>query len=342
MLPTIFHVVCLSVAALATSAPVSPYSAVVLIRHDDPLIFYYGRWDTAPETWWPDSGFKITVQDLSSLTLNLGPNTTFPLVALGVSVDSAPFFRLNGSARVTVIPVDKKQPGATTVVRMNAVRYFSCQMNLESIDLNAGPRLVPFEFIGDSFSTRYTTPDGILIGEMFKAEETVVAQPGVTLVDMASVGNIHGMSFQSFQTKDTSYSFNPVHNYTTPWDFQRDVPEGTHVVVHIGANDVSQNVDQAVFINTCVNFLATIRKFYPHQPFFLFTPWGCRRDGPNTYYYPGTYEAVLEARRSLGVHTIFFVNTTGWVTYADVFPDNLHPSVEGHMKFTGLFREWLE
>jgi hypothetical protein len=74
------------------------------------------------------------------------------------------------------------------------------------------PSKIAFEFIGDSFSTvsdfiihttlhcsliliiysgryqGYTTPDGILnawdflIGETFKAEETVVAQPGATLV----------------------------------------------------------------------------------------------------------------------------------------------------------------
>ncbi|KAJ7176248.1 hypothetical protein C8R43DRAFT_1230410, partial [Mycena crocata] len=62
------------------------------IRNDNPHIFFHGRWDTAPETW-SGSGFKINVQNLSSLTLNLGPNTTaFPVIPLGVSVDYAPIF----------------------------------------------------------------------------------------------------------------------------------------------------------------------------------------------------------------------------------------------------------
>ncbi|KAJ7716951.1 SGNH hydrolase-type esterase domain-containing protein [Mycena metata] len=358
---------CLLVAALASPAPLdSAVPPPVHIPNDHPLIFFHGRWDTAPETWWyaSGSGFKINVQDLSSLVLNLGPNTTFPVVALGVSVNYEPFFNLNASAGANVIPLalPHKRPGATTVVRINAEMYFDSQMNLESINLNAGAKLVlykpskiAFEFIGDSFST----VNGILnawdflIGETFKAEETVVAQPGATLVvrikfigfpkDEFSFGNVHGMSFQFFRTEDTSYFYNPIHNFTTPWDFRRDVPERTHVVVHIGANDASQSVDQAVFVSTYIDFLATIRNLYPHQPFFLFTPWGWPSpDGPNAFYYPGAYEAVLAARQSLGDNNMFLVNTTGWVTYADVFPDNLHPSVEGHAKIAGLFQQWLE
>jgi len=242
------------------------------------------------------------------------------------------------------------------VVRINAEMYFNSQMHLESIDLNSGAQLVPyipsklvFEFIGDSLSTGYTTPDGILnawdfiIGETFKSEETVVAQPGAALVDIFSFGNVHGMSFQFFQTEDTSYFFDPNHNFTTPWDFRRDIPERTHIVVHIGANDASQNVAQDVFVDTYNNFLVRLRTLYPHQPFFLFTPWGWPQpNGPNAFYYPGAYESVLAARRALGDHNMFLVNTTGWVTFADVFPDNLHPSVEGHMKIAGLFQAWLE
>ncbi|KAJ7037332.1 hypothetical protein C8F04DRAFT_1331828 [Mycena alexandri] len=347
---------CLLVVALASPTPLdSAVAPLVHIRNDHPLIFFHGRWDTAPETWWSGSGFKINVQDLSSLILNLGPNTTVPVVALGVSVDYQPFFSLNASASANVIPLalPHKRPGATTVVRINAEMYFNSQMNLESIDLNAGAKLVPykpskiaFEFIGDSFSTGYTTPDGILnawdflIGETFKAEETVVAQPGATLVDEFSFGNVHGMSFQFFQTEDTSYFYDPIHNFTTPWDFRRDVPERTHIVVHIGANDASQSVDQAVHTLT---FWPQFEKLYPHQPFFLFTPWGWPNpDGPNAFYYEGAYEEVLAARQSLGDNNMFLVNTTGWVTYADVFPDNLHPSVEGHAKIAGLFQQWLE
>ncbi|KAJ7101357.1 SGNH hydrolase-type esterase domain-containing protein [Mycena belliarum] len=364
-----FLLACLAISSWASPSSVTPGplelfgsprpTSQVKVRNDDPLIFFHGRWDTAPETWWSGSGFKINVQDLSSLTLNLGPNTTAPFVALGVSVDYAPFFTFNATAGANSIPVSLATPkgsGATTVVRFNVEMYANNQMHLESIVLNAGAKLVPyvpselaFEFIGDSFSTGYTTPEGILqawdfiTGETFKAEESVVAQPGATLVDMESFGNEHGMSFQFFQTEDTGYFYNAKHNFTTPWSFSRDVPERTHVVVHIGANDASQSVNQTVFVNTYIDFLARVRKLYPTQPFFLFTPWGWPNPtGPNAYYYPGAYNSVLAARQALGDHNMFLVNTTGWITYEDVFPDNKHPSVEGHAKIARLFQTWLE
>ncbi|KAF7375739.1 SGNH hydrolase [Mycena sanguinolenta] len=346
MFLTILHVACLVVGAMTASV-----GQHVRIQNDDPLIFFHGRWDTAPETWWSGSGFKINVQDLSSLTLNLGPNTTAPVIALGISVDYAPFFSLNASAGANVIPLalrpQKKLPGATTVVRINAEMYFDSQMNLESIDLNPGARLVPyvpsklaFEFIGDSFSTGYTTPEGIiqawdfLIGETFKAEESVVAQPGAALVDILSYGN----------TEDTSYYYDPIHNYTTPWNFRRDVPERTHIVVHIGANDAAQNVTQELFVSTYIDFFGQMRlPLLTMNIFADVTQWGWPSpDGPNAYYYTGAYQEVLDARRSLGDRNMFLVNCTGWVTYADVYPDDLHPNVEGHMKIAGLFQDYLE
>ncbi|KAJ6609122.1 SGNH hydrolase [Mycena sp. CBHHK59/15] len=330
---------CLVFGTFAASA--SPHSAhQVRIQNDDPLIFFHGRWDKAPGTWWSGSGFKINVQDLSSLTLNLGPNTTAPLVSLGISVDYAPFFTFNATEGANVIPlsssdVTQKRSGSGTVVRINVENYFNNRMNLESINLNPGARLLPykpsklvFEFIGDSFSTGYTTPEGILqawtflTGEKFKAEESVVAQPGAALVDIFSFGNAHGMSYQFFRTEDTGYYYTTDHNYTTPW-----------ISVEI-ANDASQNVDAEEFVNTYIDFLGRIRKLYPHQPFFLFTPWGWpNAEFPNAYYYQGKYEEVLAARQTLGDNNMFLVNTTD---------GNLHPSVSGHAKIAGLFQEWLE
>ncbi|KAF7312931.1 SGNH hydrolase [Mycena kentingensis (nom. inval.)] len=356
LLPSVVASLAMLSAAVPTAHAVAAKS--VRIHNTNPLIFFHGRWDRAPETWWSGSGFKLNIRNLQSLTVNLGPNTTQPFVALGVSVDHAPFVSMNATAGANNIPISLPHKSAkdTTVVRINAEMYFNSQMHLESIDLNPGAELVrytpskiAFEFIGDSFSTGYTTPEGILnawdfiIGETYKAEHTVVAQPGAALLDIFSFGNVHGMSFQFFQTEDTSYFFDPKHNFTTPWDFKRDVPERTHVVVHIGANDASQSVPQDQFVSTYIDFLATLRNLYPHQPFFLFTPWGWPQpNGPNAFYYDGAYEEVLQARQSLGDNNMFLVNTTGWVTFADVFPDNLHPSVEGHAKIARLFQQWLE
>lgn len=44
----------------------------------------------------------------------------------------------------------------------------------------------------------------------------------------------------------------------------------------------------------------------------------------------------------MGDKNIFLVDTTGWVTFADVFPDNQHPNVVGHANIASKFAAWLE
>jgi len=150
-------------------------------------------------------------------------------------------------------------------------------------------------------------------------------------------------SYQFFRTEDTGYFDTTDHNFTTPWDFRRDQPPATHIVIHIGANDAAQNVTQEGFIQVYLSFLSRLRTIYHDQPILVFTPWGWPNpDGPNNYYYPGAYSSIVDQERKRGDENIFLVNTTGWVTYADVFPSNQHPTVAGHQKIAGLFTEWLD
>ncbi|KAK6987470.1 SGNH hydrolase [Favolaschia claudopus] len=379
LLPTVSSILAILVSATtivsasfadSIASVTEDFVAKVHVPHTHPLLFHHGRWDDAPETWWSASGFALalsTPSTLKSITLNLGQNTTFPLVALGVSINYGEWVPFNASAGPNQVPLPSllqtKSKKEITTIRILTQMYFSSQMHLESIDIEVSSEshlpltLIPypasplaFEFIGDSFSTGYTTPLGALqawdfiVAERFKAEQSIVAQPGAALVDIFSFGNAHGMSYQFFKTEDTSYYYSTVHNYTTPWNFRRDVPKRTHVVVHIGANDASQLVPQSLFVSTYIDFLTRIRKeLYPTQPFFLFTPWGWPQpSGPNAYYYDGAYQEVLDARKSMGDDNLFLVNTTGWVGYEDVFLDNLHPSVEGHAKIARLFSAWLE
>ncbi|EIN05193.1 hypothetical protein PUNSTDRAFT_107489 [Punctularia strigosozonata HHB-11173 SS5] len=334
----------------------------VTISNTHPLIFYHGRWDSSPGTWWADSGLKLNVQDLSALTLNLGSHTTSPLASVGVSVDNSPFYQVNVSEGANVIPLSapsspdfEGEKSGSTLVRINVEGWQNNRINLESITLNKGAKLLPYErsklafqFIGDSLSAGQYLPHGVnqawpfLTGEFFGAEHNINAQPGATLSDIPSYGNVHGVSFEFFRTEDTGYYYTTDHNYTTPWNFARDVPP-THVVVHIGANDASQNVTDTGFFQVYDNFLTRLRTLYPTQPVFVFTPWGWPQpDGPNSYYYETVYPEIVKARHDIGDRNVFLVNTTGWVTYEDVFPGNIHPSVAGHIKIAGLFEKWLE
>ncbi|EMD37519.1 hypothetical protein CERSUDRAFT_49893 [Gelatoporia subvermispora B] len=352
-------------AVLAVAATPAPDTVArsVSVQNNDPLIHFHGRWDPAPETWWGSTGFKLHVQDLSSLTLNLGNHTTSPTVQLGVSVNYGPFNTVNVSAGTNEIPLivssdetdDAKLP-ATSVVRINVPGWQDNRLELENIVLNPGAKLLPytpsdihFQFIGDSLSAGGQYLPQIvdqawtfLTPENFKAEHLINAQPGIALSDIDAYGNVHGMSYQYFVTEDTQYYYTDYHNYTTPWNFARDQPPATHVVIHIGAND-SGNNPSLTRPQTYLEFLSRLRTLYHTQPFFIFTPWGWPQpDGSISYYYPGQYETIVATRHALGDRNTFLVNTTGWVTLEDVFPGNMHPTVDGHIKIAGLFQEWLE
>ncbi|KAI0369516.1 SGNH hydrolase [Pilatotrama ljubarskyi] len=366
---------------VAAAAPSS--DAGVVVPNNHPLIYYHGRWDASPGTWWAGSGFKLHIQDLRALTLKLGQYTTTPLASIGVSVDYQPFFTVNVSAGANAIPLTgssgmkrSSDVKKATVVRINVEGWQNNRVNLENIVLNKGARLLPytpsklaFQFIGDSLSAGQYLPQGVdqawpfLTGEFFKAEHRVNAQPGAALSDIVSYGNVHGLSYQYFRTEDTGYFYTTDHNFTTPWRFARDRPAPTHIVIHIGANDASQNVTADAFVGvsplqwavglpesrdlkrkrqTYNTFLTRLRGLYPAQPIFIFTPWGWpSADGSISYYYEGQYERIVKERHLAGDPNMFLVNTTGWVSWEDVFPANQHPNVAGHQKIASLFGEWL-
>ncbi|KAF7335239.1 SGNH-hydro domain-containing protein [Mycena sanguinolenta] len=331
----------------------------VTIQNNDPLIYFHGRWDRSPGTWWAGSGLKLNVKNFESLTLNLGPHTTTPLTSVGVSFDYGEFITANISEGPNPIPIPEsfnKSPGTdNTVVRINVEGWQNNRMNLESITLNpecfvssiysfkSGVPIhwrlsVSCKLLHAMFSTIFVQcsisrvqgqflPKGVdqawpfLVGETFKAEHVVNAQPGAALSDIVSFGNEHGVSYQFFRTEDTGYFYTTDHNFTTPWNFARDIPAATHVVIHIGANDAAQNVTDAQFIQVYTDFVTRLRTIYQHQPIFVFTPWGWPNpDGTFGEYYVGDYQKIVDLRHASGDENVFLVNTTGWVTYADVFP----------------------
>ncbi|KJA24896.1 hypothetical protein HYPSUDRAFT_65204 [Hypholoma sublateritium FD-334 SS-4] len=329
------------------------------IKNDNPLIYYHGRWDPSPGTWWASSGFKLNIENLRSLTLNLGEHTTSPSAVVGISVDGTDFIAVNVSAGANTIPLPIKTApvaqSATALVRINVQGWQNNRINLESVVLNSDAVLLPytpsklsFQFIGDSLSAGQFLPMGVdqawpfLVGETLKAEHRINAQPGAALTDILSYGNVHGVSYEYFRTEDTGYYYTTDHNFTTPWNFARDRPQATHIVIHIGANDASQNVTDAQFVQVYTDFIARLRTIDPIAPIFVFTPWGWpAADGSISYYYPGQYQAIVSNRQAAGDKNIFLVDTTGWVAWADVFPANQHPTVAGHEKIAGEFLAWL-
>ena len=117
------------------------------------------------------SGFKLHVQDLTSLTLNLGPHTTSPLASIGVSVDYEPFYTVNVTQGSNVIPLHSSGGSTSTittltgssgsgseagpktmtnqsVVRINVEGWQNNRINLETIVLNrVCADCVPFKMV---------------------------------------------------------------------------------------------------------------------------------------------------------------------------------------------------
>lgn len=194
------------------------------------------------------------MKDLTSLSIQLGPNTTESGVAIGFSVNYRPFTSLKLTRGTNKLPLsnagleEAHSTTCTSIIRLHVDGWENNNLYLEKLIFNPGAQLLPytpsplsFQFIGDSLSSGQYLPAGIdsswtfLIAQAFKAEHRINAQPGASLADMVCWGNVHGMEYQFFRTEDTGYFYTPKHNYTTPWDFAKDYP-ASHVFVKIGAN----------------------------------------------------------------------------------------------------------
>ncbi|KAG8714162.1 hypothetical protein FRC08_012302 [Ceratobasidium sp. 394] len=297
-------------ASCVFAAPSAATSRPVVLLADSPLIHKHGRWDTAPGTWWAGSGLKVVASNLSSFTLNLGditPQTT----PVGLSIDYANFTTISVAPGENVIPIPPATSKKDRVVRLQVQGFYNNRMQLESIALNAGaivkpyrPSLLRFQFIGDSLSVGYENPNGIndawtfITAQNFKAEHNIQAQPGICLTDQPCFGNPRGMSFQFFRTEDPGYYYTSDHNYTTPWDFSKDLTP-THVFVVIGANDNSHAIAPENFGRTLSEFITKLRTLYLKQDIFVFTPWGWPAgDGvsPFNTYYDGVYGNVVASK----------------------------------------------
>ncbi|KZT61386.1 hypothetical protein CALCODRAFT_491191 [Calocera cornea HHB12733] len=351
MLGYSFVTLALACIALAQSSIVIPYG--------NPYLYLNGRWDETDTSWWTGTGFKLVAKNLKEMTVYLGALTSQP-ASVGVSVNYGAWQTVNLTAGANAVPLDglNSSPLSTNVIRVANEGWQNNNIQLEAVEINGDavpevytPSPVNFQFIGDSLSAGQYCVQGVInawnfvTAENFKAEHSIQAQPGVCLTDIECWGNIHGQSYEFFQAEDDGYYNDAKHNYTTPWNFARDLP-ATHVVIHIGANDASTqyNISEPSFLSTYETFVTELRVLYPTQPFFIFTPWGWPApDGTVGYYYtsPSPYVQLIENRNALGDYNIFLVNTTGWVSWADVFPTNQHPTEEGHVKIAAQFSTWL-
>lgn len=83
------------------------------------------------------SGLKLHIQNLQTLSLNLGPITTTPLVSMGVSLNYGDFTTVNVSEGLnSIIKMPALLADKESVVRLNVEGWQDNRINLENILLN--------------------------------------------------------------------------------------------------------------------------------------------------------------------------------------------------------------
>ncbi|KAK0472373.1 SGNH hydrolase [Armillaria novae-zelandiae] len=330
------------------------YTAGLTIANNDPRIYFHGHWDSSPGSWWPGTGFKLLAQNLTTLSLNLEAFTS-SLASIGVSIDYQNFSSIDVYPGSNDIPLGHLSPDGS-VIHINAWGWQNNQILLQNLVLNSDVILLPYKptnvnflFIGDSLSAGQYLPMDIdqawpfIVRERFKAEHTVIAQPGITLADVQSWYNTHGMSVQFFDTEDSNYATTPNHNYMTPWNFSYDKPTPMHIVIHIGYTSPSSSASISTTLTNqflCLHpYVAAIFPSWPYHSSIDNLQWGWPQpNGSVSYCYIRSYQQIVSMSQDLNVH---LVDTSDWVEYANIFPDNSHPNVVGHQKIAGEFANWL-
>ncbi|QRV84419.1 carbohydrate esterase family 2 protein [Ceratobasidium sp. AG-Ba] len=256
-----------------------------------------------------------------------------------------------------VIQIPPSTSKKDRVVHLQVEGFVNNRIHLENVELNSGaivkpykPSKLRFQFIGDSLSCGYFNPNGIddawtfLTAQNFKAEHNIQARPGACLTERPCYENPHGMSYLFFRTEDSNYYTSTDHNYTTPWDFRKDLTP-THVFLVIGANDDSNHVAADEFGKALTAFLARIRILYPTQHIFLFSPWGWPvwpETVPFRTYYDAIWPAAIANRTAAGDRRLHLVNTTGWVGYDGVISrQDGHPNPVGQLQVARHLFTWL-
>ncbi|KAF8191808.1 hypothetical protein BJ912DRAFT_925215 [Pholiota molesta] len=243
--------------------------------------------------------------NLQSLALNLGPHTTSPFAAIGVSIDNAPFFTSLSLQRLPSPPF----------VDLNVEGSANNHINLESMTLNSVTdyfqglletlffcKILIYTALRSSYMTfnqGYLLPMGVdqawtfLVGQRYEAEQRINAAPGAALTDIPSYGNVHGISYQDFKVEDTNYHSTD-HNLTTSWDFARDQPGATHVVIHIGFVNIPSSMSRLRNLYKQESRRSTVVR---SGLGWVNSQWGWLNvDGNVYYYYQGQHQEVLSVR----------------------------------------------
>ncbi|KAL0953042.1 hypothetical protein HGRIS_007244 [Hohenbuehelia grisea] len=346
-----FTALLLTAAAAASPNTDVEARATQVIQPSSSLIWYHGRWDDIPSTWWPGSGFKLSFSKApSTLILNIGSSASSPpIIASTRFGSSGAWTTVNLNAGANTIPVTVSAGSPVVFDVVTQMEGGNARLELTSIEIDAAAQLTTytpsqyaFEFIGDSISAGYNDPRGVVdaysfkTGDNFKAEHNQITQSGICMTDDACYSGGRGMSYLYFRTQNSAYVY-LTGNTTTAWDFKKYKVAPTHIFINLGTNDNSFSHTGTAFSNVFVSFLKNLRTVHPKAPVFILRPFGWTSATGVTYYFQAEFDAVAAA---LPDNNMFVVDTKGWIRPGDTV-DGTHPTPDGHTNLATQLTNYL-
>ncbi|SFD99656.1 Lysophospholipase L1 [Chitinophaga sp. CF118] len=309
--------------------------AAVAGNPDDPNIKYFGRWDFSDTnqyvSYWGGAYIKV---NFSGTTVKIKVGNTSNFYA---KIDNGAWVSYNntgGTIDLTSIPLTSGIHSLSVAQGRDYDYLFKFQgLVLDAGAVTSAPASLAdlIEYIGDSITAGYLDEQtnvsdyAWVCSEMLHCEHTQIAYPGISLV--STTENPSGMDVQYFKQQTSNYPSSPA------WDFTKYTPRV--IVINLGTNDNTNNTKDSAFQRGYTSFLANIRTKYPNAEIFVLRTFLGLRASPSS--------AAVSARNAAGDSKVHYINTAGWLTQgtSDYLPDNLHPSVSGHIKAANLLQPIL-
>lgn len=300
----------------------------------DGNIAYVGRWDRSnaafvASTW---AGAYLRV-GFTGTTVKVRQRNAIDLWA---SIDGREFVRFSNVRGTVDLTPTRLAAGRHTLVlsyRQVAGSYrgdavfggLVLDQGASTFAPARSPKLI--EFVGDSITAGATTTDlalsdyGWLVGERLGVEHTQIAQGGACLVEVSAAQSTRGIACAGLQARFSRIS---AADGAAGWDFSRY--QANAVVINLGTNDGGHGVSTATYQSNFSDLLRQVRARYPQSHIFALN---------FKQRFVTQVRAAITAANNAGDARIAFVDTTGWVTPADL-TDSVHPNDAGHRKIAGL------
>lgn len=301
----------------------------------DSNIRYFGRWDKSSSTYyaakWAGGYFRT---GFTGTTVKLKQRNTIDLWA---SIDGNPYVRytnVNGTVNLTATRLSSGTHTLSVSYRQVDPWYTGDAVfgglvldpGAKTVAPTTSPKLI--EFVGDSITAGITTTNlalsdyGWLVGEQLGVEHTQIAQSGACLLELTAAQSTKGVACVGLQQRFVKTS---AANGSSNWSFSRYTANA--VVINLGTNDYYNGVSTSKFQSSYISLIQTIRSKYPNAVIFAM--------GTLKQWYAAQAKAAVAAVNNAGDKNVFYIDTAGWVTAADL-TDGVHPNDAGHRKIAGL------